>query len=83
MPLGVSVFFSTEFTLIVTRLAKALEKLSKFVKSLVDLAKLLARLVFSEMRTDPLHCDLICGQFKRFSCKRLKNSTLIFFYILL
>jgi hypothetical protein len=75
IPLGVvSVFLSTLCTLIVTRFANASEKLSKLVKSFVDLARLFARLVLSEMRTDPLLCGLICGQFNRFSWKRSQNS---------
>lgn len=68
IPLGVSVFLSGVLTLIVTRLAKAFDKLSKADKSLADLVKVLAKLWSKQLiRMDPFLLGLNWGLFNRFS----------------
>lgn len=67
IPLGASVFLSTDGIFMVTRLANALPN---ELKSFVDLAKCLLRLLLTDMRTDPFFCDLIWGIFSRFSLNK-------------
>lgn len=85
MPLGASSFLSVAadtllllLIFIVTRLQTFLGKCSIVLKSFVDLAKLFARLLLSDMRTDPLICGfiLLWGlQFNKFSWNTTSNNS--------